>query len=246
MSEELSALVSQTDRERLKNVLKVMEENKEVIINTDADFQRINNLMNHYKDEINKVEKLKREAIKPYYSPYKELLDTYNGVIKKVYNFVNNCAVSLGCYKREDDRKKEEAQAKLDAEARKRRELEMERAKHDQKVAAQMREEGKETSAEKREADAQTHFVKAAETVAPVAEKLEAGGTYFVKEYEAIEKDKRVAIESMVKDNTLITFISIDLKKLSKKQKTDNGTLEIPGIDFTWKEKPIKKGRTGA
>jgi len=241
MSEELSALIPQTDRERLPKILTELESYREITITTDEEFKRLDTEVNHYKGEILSIGKARDLAKEPHYGRYKYIIGFYNNVIDKAKNFVNHGSVAMGHWKRKKDMEREELNKKNDAERRKRVELEQQRAEHDRQVAEKLREEGKHTQAEKREAEAETHLEKAAQIVAPEIPEVKAEHSYFKKVYSMKVTDFDAAIEYMAKDAVLRSKLQIVEKELLKKYEADSGKLEIPGIEFSYIEVPCKK-----
>jgi len=241
MSEELSALIPQTDREKLTKVLEELNSYKQITITSDSEFTKADAVMNHYKNQISAIKKDREKAKEPHYGRYKYIIGFYDDIIKKTQNFVNQCGSAMGYYKLKKDKEAEELQKKLDADERKKKEIELQRAEHDRQVAEKLRAEGKHTQADKREAEADTHIENAAQTVARQVTKVEASGSYFKKVYSMKVIDFDAAIKHMAKDAVLRSKLQIIEKDLIKKYEADNEKLEIPGIEFSYTKVPYKK-----
>lgn len=241
MSEELSSLIPQTDREKLQNVLKDLESYKEVTVTNDTEWQNAVNKMAELKKVKKDLDKDRAAKVKPYKEKFDYINNNYNPIIKNsIGNAITVLDVAIGKYLRQKRIENEKIQAKRDAEAKKKREEEEQRARHDLEVANKLREEGKDASAEKREADAREHLDKAETTVAPVVEEITVAGTHFVEEYEASyikpeDESKMNAVRCCLSNPILFPHVYIDLKALEKMQKSSKGKLQVDGIKFELK-----------
>lgn len=230
--EELKALVPQETKDKIDKLLAELESYKEFTVKTEPEAQNLNGVMVAYKGQIKKIDALRKEAIEPYYPKYKYLNDVYNGVIKKVKHFVNNCDVALGIWERDQRTKREAEQKKREAEAAEKRRKQEEAARKEAEKAEQYRKEGREEMAEKAEARAEAKIEEAETTVAPTVEETKLDSTYFVEKYIATVTDKAEAVKYCLSIPALEGCVDINLKAIERQQNAAQGKWEIPGIRF--------------
>jgi len=232
MSEELSALIPQRDKEKISTQLAELESCKKFTVTNDSEFQKLNGLMVYYKREKKIIEAMRVEAIKPYYPKYDYLSKFYNGIINKIKNFINNCDVGLGNYERAERIKRQAEQAKRDAEASEKRRKADEAARKEAEKVEQYKEEGRTEMAEKAEARVEKHIEQAETTVAAQVEETKLENTHFVEKYVATITDIKAAVEYCLSIPALGGCVNIDLKALERQQKAADGKWVIPGIKF--------------
>ena len=232
MSEELSALIPQTDRERISNVLATLESYRQVTITNDAEFQNgnvaITELKKSYK-ELDADRKLKK-------APHKERGDyvdnTYNPVLKAIKNGINNFDVGMGNYQRELRKKAQAEQAKLDAEAAEKRRKADLAAKMEADKVKKYEDEGRQELADKAKARQEAQQEQAETTIAPQVEPQKLKGTYFVEVYTARVTDKQKAVEFLMSRPEYEDCIDINLKPIERAQKGAKGKIVFAGIEF--------------
>lgn len=232
MSEELSALVPQTDREKISNVLATLESYRKVTITNDAEFQNANDAITGLKKTKKNLDSDRKEKLLPHAARTNYINGEYQPVIKAVQNGINNIDVGMGNYQRELRKKAQLEQAKRDAEAAEKRRKEEETARKEAEKVAKYEEEGRTEMADKAKARQEFHQEQAETTIAPQVEPQKLEGTHFVEVYTARITDKVKAVEFLMSRPEYEECVSINLKPIEKAQKSAKGKIVFPGIEF--------------
>jgi hypothetical protein len=238
MSEELSALIPQTDREKLQNVLKDLESYKEITITNDVEFKNAGSAIATLKKTKNDLDLDRKEKVDPLNAKVNYINGQYNPIIKvSIQNAINKLDVAMGNYQRKLMIEREAEQKKRDAEAAETRRKLEEAARKEAEKIQKYEEEGRTELAQKAEARFEKHIEQAETTVAAKVEEVKVAGTgfrtYYTAEYiQPMDSSKIKAIQACLKNPILVPHVHIDLKALAQLQKKVEGTLHVDGIKF--------------
>jgi len=233
MSEEtLSALIPQTDREKIKNVLTTLESYRKVTITNDSEFQNANDAITGLKKTKKNLDNDRKEKLLPHKTRTDYINEEYQPVIKAVQNGINNIDVGMGNYQRELRKKAQAEQAKLDAEAAEKRRKADLAAKMEADKVKKYEDEGRQELADKAKARQEAQQEQAETTIAPQVEPQKLKGTYFVEVYTARVTDKQKAVEFLMSRPEYEDCIDINLKPIERAQKGAKGKIVFAGIEF--------------
>lgn len=181
-------------------------------------------------DFLKNVKAMKKKVL-DYWKPLREnAYKAWKSIKQKETEFVEPLDIAertvkqkMIAYQREEERKRLELQRKLQAEAEAKARRERERL---------MKQAEKVKTPEKK----QEYFEKAEEVIAPTVEvqmeKPDVKGISTRKTWKAKVIDKRLFIQEAIKNDTLLAFVEIDLKKLNKFAQATKGEVKYPGIEF--------------
>jgi len=233
MSEEiLSALITQTDREKINNVLEELKSYRQVTITNDSELVNANTAITDLKRAKKDMDEIRKTKIEPFKVKTDHLNGVYQPVIKAIQNGINNIDVGMGIFYRKKQIEDQKEQARRDAEARELQRKKDEAAQKELEKVKKYEEEGRIAMKEKAEARAESLIEQAETTVAAQVEEVKLAGTHFVKNYHATIKSKRMACEYLLSFPQYEDFVTIDIKKVEKQQKMSNGKEVFPGIEF--------------
>lgn len=235
MSEELSALIPQTDREKLKNILVDLESYAGITITNDAEFVNANAHMAELKKTYKGLEADRKAKGQPYKEKVDYINGEYNSITKAVKNGIYNFNVALGNYERQLRIKRQQEQAKRDAEAAEVRRKQEEAEQRELEKKRKYEAEGRTKLAEQAAARAEAHKERSESTVAAQVETPKLEGTHFVPDYEIEIVNKTELVYFLLSKPEYEDWVDIKTKKIEAEQKSKKGKMVFPGAKFTEK-----------
>lgn len=233
MSEEiLSALITQTDREKINNVLEELKSYRQVTITNDSELVNANTAITDLKRAKKDMDEIRKTKIEPFKVKTDHLNGVYQPVIKAIQNGINNIDVGMGIFYRKKQIEDQKEQARRDAEARELQRKKDEAAQKELEKVKKYEEEGRTKLAEQAAGRAESLIKQAETTVAAQVEEVKLGGTHFVTSYQAIVIDKKKACEFLLSNPAYFECVEIKTKPLERMQKVANGKMVFPGIQF--------------
>jgi len=232
MSEK--SLIPVETKEKIEKALEFFYTLKEVKFSNDQEYENGVELYRAIKQHIKVIDDDRKIIVKPLNDQVGEINGECNGVIRKLQNAETVIKSGMGQYYQAKERKRIEDQRKLDAEVEERRRQEAEKAFKEQEKADSYREKGRDKMADKAEARSATAEAIASSIVAPIVQNTaKVSGTTFKKVFKISVVDKKPAVESMLMNDILLQYISIDEKGLTRLVNAQKGNIEIPGIRIT-------------
>ena len=239
---ETRELIPAEKKERLGEVVAHMAGMQEIVVTNDSEQENAAALLTDLKGWKKELVASRQELTGDLKAQVKEIESTYRPVVQSIENMIDKTGDAVGLYQAEVERKRREEEERKEAEAEAARKREAERAEKAIDKAAELREAGKDEQADKQEAKAEAHLSAAEETVAEVPEERKPTGTSFTGYYEAKVTDRVQAIPAMMANPIVAECVTIDLKNLCKLQQATKGKIEIPGITFTRRLRPVSRG----
>jgi len=213
----INALIPVPKQEKILSFLGLMASVREVSVQSDEENKNAGEFLTKIAGMINALEADRKELV----APLKEKTTAIDRRYKEVRDELENGKKVLGAamakYHDEQERKRLEAQRKLEleaAEARRKAEAEAEKLKA---KAESAREAGKEAVAERAEVKAQIAERTASAIVAPiVANTAKVEGVSFRNKYVVEVENRAEALKALATDPTLSRFLEIDVKGLER------------------------------
>ncbi|MDD5060697.1 MAG: hypothetical protein PHN44_00230 [Candidatus Marinimicrobia bacterium] len=232
MSEK--SLIPVETKEKIEKALEFFYTLKEVKFSNDQEYENGVELCRAIKQHIKVIDDDRKIIVKPLNDQVGEINGECNGVINKLKNAESVIKRGMGEYFAAKERRRIEDQRRLEAEAEERRRQEEEKARKEKQKAEAYRDQGRDEMADKAEARAETAASIASTVTAPIVENTaKVSGTTFKKVFKISVVDKKPAVESMLMNDILLQYISIDEKGLTRLVNAQKGNIEIPGIRIT-------------
>lgn len=239
-----TALIPQSSRDLLNSHLDFWNSIEEITITNDAENGQADININKLKKGKKELEANKLNLTKKWRDKTSEVNTEYKIVVEQLENGIKKLDTAMGIYHAEQVKKEELEQKRVQAEADERIRLENERAERDLKKAEELREQGKDVQADKKEAAAEAHIEAATTTVARTIQSSSPSGTGFREYYEGAIITKPQVVQFCMTQPDLEGYITVDIAGLEKVQKNAAGKKIIPGMRFIKRFGTRAKGRS--
>lgn len=226
-----TSLIPVEKQEKIQKALEFFTSLREIKFTNQAEYDRGTELCKQIKAEIKTLEDDRTALVKPFNEKVNVINGTYKDVRSKLENAERVLKSGMSAFFQEQERKRIEAQKKLEAEAEAKRKAEEERAEKERQKAEQYRAEGREDMAAKAEARAETAEAVASTTVAPVVQNTaKVQGVTYKTVYKVIVEDQARAIVFCATNPMLSQYVTLDVKGLERVALAMKGKLTCEGL----------------
>ncbi len=233
MSEEVKTdLIPVGAKDMIKGAVEYCESVRELKISTDDENENAAMVLAELKKHVKDLDSTKKEITDPWKSKSKIVDGEFKVPTDAVKNVIAVISKEMGRFQTEKLRKERAEQARLQAIADEKRRKAEEAARKEQEKIDKYEAEGKAQAAAEAEARRDANLEKAANVVAPVVEDSKPTGTSYVETYIGTVRDHKKAIASIVAQEYLHGFLTVDMKGLERMRKQIGDNLKIDGITF--------------
>ena len=228
--EDIKDLIPLTAQEKIQGALTFFNSLREIKISTQEEYDHSTDLLQNVKTTINGLEADRKAIVQPYDTKTRAVNAHYKVARDKLENAERVLKTGRAQFFAEQERKRQELQRKLQAEADEKARKEAEKAEAERKKAEAYREQGRLDMAEKAEARADRALETAQSVIAPVLEKTSAGaGSSMTEVFKCTVENEKMVILWCLENFDFVTCVELNLKALDRLVNSKKGMVTIPG-----------------